>query len=106
LEEQVQYQARQVVQALDLAQVKVEILLQSVALKEARVEVQAELLAQALAQVQLQAQALERVVLRQLEVLPQEQAVSALVQAEAQVEVLEPEQGLVQVQLPEEESAH
>ncbi len=86
-----QYQARQVVQALDLAQVKVALLLQSVALKEARVEVQAELLAQAVAQVQLQALELERVVLRQLEVLPQVPVVPALVQAEELVEVLPPE---------------
>jgi hypothetical protein len=103
LEEQVQYQVQQVVQALELAQAKVALLLQAVALKEVRVEVQAELLAQDLAQVQLQAVVLEQVVLRRLWEQAQDQ-VSPLVQAEALVEVLEPEQvqGLVQVQPPVE----
>jgi hypothetical protein len=94
----VQYQAKQVVQALEAARVKVALLLQAVALKEVRVEVQVELLAQALAQVERQALALEQVVLRQAQG-------QALVEAEALVEVLEPGQvaGLVQVQLPEAE---
>jgi hypothetical protein len=91
LEEQVQYQVQQVIQSLELAQAKVALLLQAVALKEVRVEVQAELLAQDLAQVQLQAVVLEQVVLRRLWEQAQDQ-VSPLVQVQALVEVLEPEQ--------------
>jgi hypothetical protein len=101
----VQYQAEALAQVLRLAQAKA---LELVQVSPALLEVEAVLLQQQVGQVLRQAVALQQLAaLPQVPVvLGQDQAVLALVQAEALVEVLEPEQELVQVQLPEEESAH
>jgi hypothetical protein len=121
----VQYQAKQVVSALELAVAKAQFLLQAVALREVQAEVRVELLLQELEQVLRQALALEQFLAQEQEVpllqlgVPQEvlQPMEALVQreleqvfqralaeAEAQVEVLEPQvRELVQVPLLEAE---
>jgi len=100
LGEQVQYQVEVLAQILRLAQAKA---LELVQVAQAPLAVEAALLQQQVGQVLRQA-----VALQQLAALPQVPVVPALVQAEAQVEVLEPEQvqELVEVQLPEAEQAH
>ena len=94
-----QYRVEVLAQVLRLAQAKA---LELVQAAPAQLEQQAVLLQQQVGQVLRQAVALQQ--LAALPVVPVRDQVSPLVEAEALVEVLEPE--LVQVQLPEEESAH
>jgi hypothetical protein len=99
LEVQVQYRVEVLAQVLRLAQAKA---LELVQAAPAQLEQQAVLLQQQVGQVLRQAVALQQ--LAALPVVPVQDQVSPLVQAEALVEVWEPE--LVQVLPPEAESAH
>jgi hypothetical protein len=99
------FQAEVLAQTLRLAQEKALALVQAA---PPRLEVEAVLLQREVQAVLRQAVALQQLaVLPQVPEVPVQGQVSQLVLAEALVEVLEPEaQELVQVPLPEEESAH